>query len=83
MGFDGVEGEGVAGDGVLVGEGEGEVSSGAPRAPPTPAGGVAKGSTKRMTQSALASTLSYNVYFAYPRLHFAFLWRLRVLLVLR
>ena len=31
----GVEGEWVVGDGVVVGEGEGEVSSGAPCAPPT------------------------------------------------
>ena len=30
----GVEGEGVVGDGVVVGEDEGEVSSGAPCAPP-------------------------------------------------
>ena len=31
----GLEGEGVVGDGSVVGEGEGAVSSGAPRAPPT------------------------------------------------
>ena len=35
VGVTGVEGEGVVGDGVVVGEAEGEVSSGALCAPPT------------------------------------------------